>query len=121
LLPIIVNQVFTSRCRSGLAVEHRAISCWTTGSGTRTGRSCAYLIFFRLLARAGATNVGLVTFLIPVSAILLGVLILGEALAARHFAGMALIGLGLILIDGRAVSAVTARFSGKRLAPRGNG
>jgi drug/metabolite transporter (DMT)-like permease len=81
----------------------------------------AYLIFFRLLARAGATNVGLVTFLIPVSAILLGVLVLGETLAARHFAGMALIGVGLILIDGRAISAVNARFSGKRLAPRGNG
>jgi drug/metabolite transporter (DMT)-like permease len=81
----------------------------------------AYLIFFRLLARAGATNVGLVTFLIPVSAILLGVLILGETLAVRHFAGMALIGAGLILIDGRAMAAVSARFSGKRLATRGNG
>ncbi|MGF9758555.1 DMT family transporter [Microvirga sp. 0TCS3.31] len=81
----------------------------------------AYLIFFRLLARAGATNVGLVTFLIPVSAILLGVLVLGEVLALRHIAGMALIGAGLILIDGRAISAVTARFSEKRLATRGNG
>jgi drug/metabolite transporter (DMT)-like permease len=81
----------------------------------------AYLIFFRLLARAGATNVGLVTFLIPVSAILLGVLVLGETLAVRHVAGMALIGAGLILIDGRAISALTARFSGKALATRGNG
>jgi drug/metabolite transporter (DMT)-like permease len=81
----------------------------------------AYLIFFRLLARAGATNVGLVTFLIPVSAILLGVLVLGETLALRHIAGMALIGAGLILIDGRAISAVTARFTAKRLATRGNG
>jgi drug/metabolite transporter (DMT)-like permease len=71
----------------------------------------AYLIFFRLLARAGATNVGLVTFLIPVSAILLGVLVLGETLAVRHVAGMALIGAGLILIDGRVVSALNARFS----------
>jgi drug/metabolite transporter (DMT)-like permease len=81
----------------------------------------AYLIFFRLLARAGATNVGLVTFLIPVSAILLGVLVLGETLAARHFAGMALIGAGLILIDGRMVSAVTGRFSAKEPVTRGNG
>jgi drug/metabolite transporter (DMT)-like permease len=71
----------------------------------------AYLIFFRLLARAGATNVGLVTFLIPVSAILLGVLVLGETLALRHIAGMALIAAGLVLIDGRAISAVNARFS----------
>jgi drug/metabolite transporter (DMT)-like permease len=81
----------------------------------------AYLIFFRLLARAGATNVGLVTFLIPVSAILLGVLILGETLAVRHVAGMALIGAGLILIDGRVVSALNARFSAKEPATRGNG
>ena len=43
----------------------------------------------------------LVTFLIPVSAILLGGLILGEQLEPKHFAGMALIGLGLALIDGR--------------------
>jgi drug/metabolite transporter (DMT)-like permease len=70
----------------------------------------AYLIFFRLLARAGATNVGLVTFLIPVSAILLGVLVLGETLATRHVAGMSLIGAGLILIDGRAIAALKTRF-----------
>jgi len=81
----------------------------------------AYLIFFRLLARAGATNVGLVTFLIPVSAILLGVMILGETLALRHVVGMALIGAGLILIDGRVVSALVARFGAKEPAPRGNG
>lgn len=78
----------------------------------------AYLIFFRLLARAGATNVGLVTFLIPVSAILLGVLILGETLAARHGAGMALIAAGLLLIDGRAIQVLKERFSGKRPALR---
>ena len=81
----------------------------------------AYLIFFRLLARAGATNVGLVTFLIPVSAILLGVLVLAETLAMRHVAGMALIGAGLILIDGRLLSGLKARLSIKEPAPRGNG
>ncbi len=61
----------------------------------------AYVLYFRILATAGATNLLLVTFLIPVSAILLGTLFLGEALQARHFAGMALIGLGLAAIDGR--------------------
>jgi drug/metabolite transporter (DMT)-like permease len=61
-----------------------------------------YLIYFRILARAGATNVALVTFLIPVSAILLGTLVLGEQLAARHLVGMAAIALGLAAIDGRA-------------------
>jgi drug/metabolite transporter (DMT)-like permease len=61
----------------------------------------AYILYFRLLASAGATNSLLVTFLIPVTAILLGTLFLGERLAPRHFAGMALIGLGLAAIDGR--------------------
>ncbi len=63
----------------------------------------AYLIYFRILARAGATNVLLVTFLIPVSAILLGTLILGEQLEPRHIIGMAAIGIGLAVIDGRAL------------------
>jgi drug/metabolite transporter (DMT)-like permease len=62
----------------------------------------AYIIYFRVLASAGATNLLLVTFLIPVTAILLGVLVLGETLLARHLLGMALIGLGLAAIDGRA-------------------
>ena len=61
----------------------------------------AYLIYFRILARAGATNVLLVTFLIPVSAILLGTLLLGEQLEPRHLAGMAAIAVGLAAIDGR--------------------
>jgi drug/metabolite transporter (DMT)-like permease len=63
--------------------------------------SLAYILYFRLLASAGATNSLLVTFLIPVTAILLGALILSERLEPRHFAGMALIGLGLAAIDGR--------------------
>lgn len=63
----------------------------------------AYVIYFTLLARAGATNLLLVTFLIPVSAILLGSLFLGERLAPTQIAGMALIALGLAAIDGRAM------------------
>lgn len=60
-----------------------------------------YILYFRILARSGATNVLLVTFLVPVGAILLGALVLDERLEARHFAAMALIGLGLACIDGR--------------------
>jgi drug/metabolite transporter (DMT)-like permease len=81
----------------------------------------AYILFFRLLARAGATNAGLVTFLIPVSAILLGTMFLGETLEARHMAGMALIGAGLLLIDGRLIPAVVGAISARRPATRGNG
>jgi drug/metabolite transporter (DMT)-like permease len=65
--------------------------------------SLGYAMYFRILARAGATNVVLVTFLVPVSAILLGAAVLGERLQPRHFAGMALIGMGLAAIDGRLV------------------
>lgn len=61
----------------------------------------AYILYFQLLASAGATNSLLVTFLIPVTAILLGSLVLGEVLEPRHFGGMALIGAGLAAIDGR--------------------
>ncbi len=61
----------------------------------------AYLIYFRILAAAGATNLVLVTFLLPVSALLLGTLFLGETVSRRSFEGMALIGLGLAAIDGR--------------------
>jgi len=61
----------------------------------------AYVIFFRILASAGAVNVALVTLLVPVSAIVLGTLILGEELAARHYIGMGLISIGLLAIDGR--------------------
>jgi drug/metabolite transporter (DMT)-like permease len=64
----------------------------------------AYVIYFRVLATAGATNLLLVTFLIPVSALLLGMTFLGERLDPRQFAGMALIGAGLIAIDGRLLS-----------------
>jgi len=66
----------------------------------------AYAIFFRLLGSAGTTNISLVTLLIPVSAILLGTLVLGERLSALQFAGMALIGLGLVAIDGRVWAAL---------------
>jgi drug/metabolite transporter (DMT)-like permease len=60
-----------------------------------------YIVYFRLLASAGAVNLLLVTFLIPPSAIVLGVFLLGERLETTDFAGMALIGLGLAAIDGR--------------------
>jgi drug/metabolite transporter (DMT)-like permease len=60
-----------------------------------------YVIFFRILERGGATNISLVAFLIPVSAILLGTQFLDESLALHHIAGMGLIFAGLIALDGR--------------------
>ncbi|GJD49298.1 putative amino-acid metabolite efflux pump [Methylobacterium crusticola] len=77
----------------------------------------AYVVFFRILATAGATNLMLVTFLIPVSAILLGWLALGEQLAPRHILGMALIGAGLVAIDGRLLGRGAAAAAPGRERP----
>jgi drug/metabolite transporter (DMT)-like permease len=76
----------------------------------------AYVIYFRILARAGATNLLLVTFLIPVSAILLGTVVLGERLAPYHFVGMAIIAVGLAAIDGRPARIIARVMRGKRAA-----
>jgi drug/metabolite transporter (DMT)-like permease len=58
----------------------------------------------------------LVTFLIPVSAIVLGATFLDERLEPKHFAGIALIGCGLAAIDGRPVKAARSLVSGSRRA-----
>lgn len=69
----------------------------------------AYVLYFRILATAGATNLLLVTFLIPASAIILGIMFLGESLMPKHVFGLTLIGLGLAAIDGRPLKALRRR------------
>lgn len=71
--------------------------------------SLAYIIYFRVLSTAGPTNLLLVTFLIPLSAILLGAMFLEEQLEWNAFVGMGLIFAGLIAIDGRLIE----KFKGK--------
>jgi len=71
----------------------------------------AYIVFFQILRRSGATNVMLVTLLIPVTAILLGYLMLGESISSREIIGALVIGSALLLIDGRVLE-----FAG--LSPR---
>jgi drug/metabolite transporter (DMT)-like permease len=66
----------------------------------------AYIVFFQILRRSGATNVMLVTLLIPVTAILLGYLVLGEATSASEIIGALVIGSALLLIDGRVLDFV---------------
>jgi drug/metabolite transporter (DMT)-like permease len=95
------------------------LETWAALAGLASlSTALAYILFFRILAAAGATNILLVTFLVPVSAILLGIAFLGERLAAGHLAGMALIGLGLALIDGRLVGAA-ARLGARQPAAGG--
>lgn len=61
----------------------------------------AYILFFRILATAGATNVQLVTLLIPFSAFTLGVLVLNEPFSWRLVVGMLIVSTAALLIDGR--------------------
>lgn len=61
----------------------------------------AFLVYFNLLEKVGAVNVALVSLLVPVSAVLLGIMVLGEGLEGHQIIGMALIAIGLIAIDGR--------------------
>jgi drug/metabolite transporter (DMT)-like permease len=72
--------------------------------------SLAYIIYFHVLSKAGATNILLVTFLIPVSAVFLGVMVLGETPGWNVFAGMGLIFSGLICIDGRILKRLFATY-----------
>jgi drug/metabolite transporter (DMT)-like permease len=90
-----------------------SVNTWLAIAGLALlSTSLAYVIYFRILATAGATNLLLVTFLIPVSAIILGAAFLAERLEANHFIGMAVIGIGLAAIDGRIVKML--RRSRKR-------
>jgi len=76
---------------------------WLSLIGLATlATALAYIVFFHILTRSGATNVMLVTLLIPVTAILLGTFVLGEPLTAREIGGALMIGSALLVIDGRA-------------------
>lgn len=81
---------------------------WTAIVGLAVlSTAIAYVLYFKILASAGATNLMLVTLLVPVSAILFGSLFLNESLEVIHLVGMALIALGLSAIDGRLWRHVT--------------
>jgi len=86
------------------------LAAWGAIVGTAIlSTAIAYLLFFRILARSGATNVMLVTFLIPISAMGLGVFVLGEIFTLNAALGMALIFAGLAAVDGRLVTMVQRR------------
>ena len=87
-----------------LAMQPTMITWAALLSLAAVSTALAYIIYFYILSKAGATNILLVTFLVPVSAIFLGVVILGESPGWNAFAGMGLIFAGLICIDGRLFS-----------------
>ncbi len=73
--------------------------------------SLAYLLFFRIIARAGPSFVSLVTMLVPVSAIALGYLFLNEKLSAHEIIGALVIGVSLLIIDGRAFTYLKLKLA----------
>lgn len=75
------------------------------------GTAFGYVVYFQILASSGAVNLLLVTLLLPAVAVLLGVGLLGERLAPRQIAGMALIALGLAVIDGRLWRRLRTEFA----------
>jgi drug/metabolite transporter (DMT)-like permease len=67
----------------------------------------AYILYFRLIEKAGASNAQLVAFLMPVLAVTLGIVFLGERLTSGQLGGAALIGVGVVLLDGRLLKGKT--------------
>ncbi|MCK0197837.1 DMT family transporter [Ancylobacter sp. 6x-1] len=96
LLPAVL--LFTPPWQQAVPSPHVAAA--TLGLAV-VSTAFAYILYFRILGRNGATNISLVTLLVPVSAILLGALVLGERLSTESLAGFGLIALGLAAIDGR--------------------
>jgi drug/metabolite transporter (DMT)-like permease len=93
-LALAIDRPWTLPMPSGVVVASvLALAAFST--------ALAYIVYFRVLAGAGATNVALVTLLVPVTSVILGALILHERLMMRQFFGFALIALGLAFIDGR--------------------
>lgn len=70
------------------------------------GTAIAYIVFFQILVRAGASNVMLVTLLIPITALFLGNAFLDEAIRVQEIVGALTIGLGLLFIDGRMLKLI---------------
>jgi drug/metabolite transporter (DMT)-like permease len=90
---------------------------WLAVLGLATvSTALAYLVFFQILRRSGATNVMLVTLLIPVTAILLGTFVLGEAISVREVIGALVIACALLVIDGRLSKMFLSRGASRESA-----
>jgi drug/metabolite transporter (DMT)-like permease len=92
--------------RPSAVLAASSAALWSMMALALLSSALAYLIYFRVIGRAGATNALLVTFLNPVSAIALGILLLHESLEPHQLAGMAAIFVGLAAIDGRPAKTI---------------
>lgn len=96
-----------------LAPATWAAIAWFAGAGT----AAAYLLYYRILARAGAANLMLVTLLIPPVAVALGAALLGERIGPEAALGYALLAAGLMVIDGRAPAALWRALARRNADP----
>ena len=98
------------------SLQQGSVAGWAALAALGIGSTgLAYILYFRILAAAGATNVLLVTLLVPFSAAALGALLLGHGLSLRTAAALALITLGLLVFDGRPLSHL--RRAARRAGP----
>ncbi|MCK5154188.1 MAG: DMT family transporter [Spirochaetales bacterium] len=97
LLPFVIffDEPWGIHLHTGTLLSMISLSLFST--------ALAYLIYFKLLARVGATNLLLVTFLIPLTALILGMVFLGETPGWRAYLGFGIITAGLLIVDGRFV------------------
>jgi drug/metabolite transporter (DMT)-like permease len=91
-------------------VQPRLDSLAAIASLAVIGTAIAYLLYFRLLARVGPTNLLLVTFLLPVVALALGTGFLDEPIRPAELVGLLLIMAGLAAIDGRLAGCLVGKF-----------
>jgi len=83
------------------------VATWTALLGAAVlSTALAYIVFFQILVRSGASNVMLVTLLIPITAILLGHFVLGETLRGREIVGGVIIASALLIMDGRVLRLI---------------
>ncbi|MCC7354490.1 MAG: EamA family transporter [Anaerolineae bacterium] len=100
-----------------LTAHFAAVPSWqavgAVGALGLVGTGVAYLFYYWLLVRNSATFVSLVTYLLPVTAVLWGAALLQESLGAGTFLGLALICVGIALVNGTV--GVAVRWAGARL------
>lgn len=86
----------------GMPPTDLALKTWVAiGYYALVATALAYLLYYRVLAMAGAGNLMLVTLLIPPVAIVLGAMVRDEVLEPSAFAGLSLLALGLLILNGR--------------------
>jgi drug/metabolite transporter (DMT)-like permease len=91
--------------------------CAASGNNIRAGHACRLwngsrlYCFFQILVRSGASNVMLVTLLIPVTALFLGNVFLGEPIQSKEIIGAFIIGAGLLFIDGRVIKRLIGKHA----------